>query len=86
MLSRTVVVSNPAYLHVRDAQLVVRREDERDRRAVPGLRAPAQRSGHPREPLDNLRVLIIDRPRIRLERRPRRLRRQAPAHGPARAL
>jgi CRISPR-associated protein Cas1 len=66
VLSRTVVVGQPAFLSVEDAQLVVALRQDARRPAAPGLREPAKGSAHGRVPLDDLGVLVLDGPGIAL--------------------
>lgn len=66
MLSRTVVVGEPAFLSIEDSQLVVSLQNDARRPVAPGLRAAAKGSDSPRVPLDDLGVLVLDGPGIAL--------------------
>jgi len=68
VLSRTVVVENPAFLRVEDAQLVVSLQEDARREAAPGLRPAAKGSDNPRVPLEDLGLLLLDGPGIALTR------------------
>ncbi|MCC6403226.1 MAG: type II CRISPR-associated endonuclease Cas1 [Fimbriimonadaceae bacterium] len=68
MLSRTVVVENPAFLRVEDAQLVVALADLAPPAQAPGLREPAKGAAYPRVPLDDIGLLLLDGPGISLTR------------------
>jgi CRISPR-associated protein Cas1 len=66
VLSRTVVVGQPAFLSIEDAQLVVAFQEDARRVVAPGLRPGAKGSDHPRVPLEDLGVLVLEGPGIAL--------------------